>query len=290
MAAAAIRLGTPSLARMCVTWTLAVFREMNRTSAISPFVRAAATSSRTWISRAERPSSARRRRPGSEPARHGGRCAGARRPGSPRPEALRRAARREPRRCRPVPGGQAPRSPSASGTAPSLSAAAAASRRSAAAAARSERPPSSGLGSTPTGIGGGGRPQLGPGSNKVRSTPRGRGRRPRDLARPAPTPSSPRSRASSAPGRPVRGPPARPAAPTAAPRPRAPRTRASPSPQARAASARSAAFRQPSASRGAARKTSSLPSRSARPLPDGGGGTGPARSAQHQSSAAAVWR
>ena len=53
--AASTRLLTPSLLRMCVTWTLAVFGLMNSTSAISPFERPAATSSRTSHSRAESP-------------------------------------------------------------------------------------------------------------------------------------------------------------------------------------------------------------------------------------------
>ena len=56
--AASMRLLTPSLSRMCVTWTLAVFGLMNSSRAIWPLVRPRATSARTSASRADRPSSA----------------------------------------------------------------------------------------------------------------------------------------------------------------------------------------------------------------------------------------
>ena len=73
--AASIRLLTPSLSRMWVTWTLAVFGLMNSSSAIWPFVRPAATSASTSDSRADRPRSA-----------NGGRVRGRGRGGSsPRP-------------------------------------------------------------------------------------------------------------------------------------------------------------------------------------------------------------
>ena len=50
-AAASVRVSAPSLARMCETWTLAVFGEMNRRAAIPQFVAPAATRPSTSRSR-----------------------------------------------------------------------------------------------------------------------------------------------------------------------------------------------------------------------------------------------
>ena len=56
--AASIRVETPSLSRMWVTWTLAVLGVMNRASPISRLVRPSATSARTSSSRRDSPNRA----------------------------------------------------------------------------------------------------------------------------------------------------------------------------------------------------------------------------------------
>ena len=84
---------TPSLSRMCVTWTAAVLRVMNSRSAISPLDMPAATSSSTSTSRADSPSAAAAARGSGAPgdrrsaATGGERCIVRRRVGASRPRA-----------------------------------------------------------------------------------------------------------------------------------------------------------------------------------------------------------